>query len=205
MAKQKGKPRTGAKGLTQKQAKFCVEFMRCGNASEAYRRSYSTKRMKPSSVWTEACELMQNPHVSRRIKELQQQALDAANITEQRVVEELAKLAFTNMEDFSRVDSEGHAVLDLSNATREQMAAIVEITTDTLKTGSGDDQISQTVKTKVKLASKQAALDSLGKYMGLFVDRVAHEGKDGEAIKIDTGDRELAKAVALTLQKGMKK
>ena len=189
MAKQKRKPR----GITPKQAKFCVEFLACSNASEAYRRAYNTKNMQNSTIWETACRLLQNHNVSTRLAELRQQALEAANITEQRVVEELAKLAFANKEDFYREDENGNQILDLRAATRDQMAAVSEIVTG--KDGR---------PVKIKLADKKGALDSLGKYMGLFVDRVAHEGKDGEAIKIDTGDRELAKAVALTLQKGMK-
>jgi len=39
-----------AEGSTQKQENFCLAYIECGNASEAYRRAYDAEYMKPETV-----------------------------------------------------------------------------------------------------------------------------------------------------------
>ncbi|MDW7774367.1 MAG: terminase small subunit [Desulfobulbaceae bacterium] len=58
-------------GLTVKQEQFCREYQITGNASEAYRRSYSTANMKPETVNRRAKEVLDNGKVAARIKQLQ--------------------------------------------------------------------------------------------------------------------------------------
>lgn len=58
--------------LTAKQEAFAQAYVETGNASEAYRQSYSTKNMKPETVNRAAFEATQHPKVSARVAELQQ-------------------------------------------------------------------------------------------------------------------------------------
>jgi len=44
--------------LTPKQEKFCNLYLETGNASEAYRSSYSASRMKPETIHRRAKELL---------------------------------------------------------------------------------------------------------------------------------------------------
>lgn len=67
----KRKVDTSRKVLSVKQEKFCKLYIELGNASEAYRRSYDAKRMKPDTVAVKACELLKSGKVAVRIKELQ--------------------------------------------------------------------------------------------------------------------------------------
>ena len=76
------------------------------------------------------------------------------------MLEELAKLAFSNMDDFATVDQQGGAALDLSMIDRDQFAAVTELTTDTIG--------GVTTRTKVKLSCKRASLELLGKNLGMF-------------------------------------
>ena len=57
--------------LTVKQEKFCLAYVECGNASEAYRRVYSCERMKPATINRKAKELMDNGKIAARVLELQ--------------------------------------------------------------------------------------------------------------------------------------
>lgn len=57
--------------LTPKQEKFCQEYIKTGNASEAYRLSYDTSKMKPESVNRLAKALFDNVKIRSRIEELQ--------------------------------------------------------------------------------------------------------------------------------------
>jgi phage terminase small subunit len=58
--------------VTQKQENFAQKWVEIGNASEAYRQSYEAENMSPEAIRVEACRLMQNPNVSLRILELQE-------------------------------------------------------------------------------------------------------------------------------------
>ncbi len=57
-------------GLTEKQESFCHEFIKTGNASEAYRNSYDAGKMKPESVHRKAHEVLENVKVSARIESM---------------------------------------------------------------------------------------------------------------------------------------
>ncbi len=86
------------------------------------------------------------------------------------VIRELAKLGFANMENYTRVNGLGDRVIDLSDLTSDEMAAVSEITVETYTDGHGEDA-EQVKRTKFKLADKRAALVDLGKHLGLFTDK----------------------------------
>lgn len=56
--------------LTPKQEKFCQEYIKTGNKSEAYRLSYSTGRMKSETINRKAVELFENGNISARVDKL---------------------------------------------------------------------------------------------------------------------------------------
>ena len=60
------------KPLTQKQENFCLKYVECGNASEAYRFAYDAGKMKPETIWKRANELLGNGAVPGRISEIKQ-------------------------------------------------------------------------------------------------------------------------------------
>lgn len=78
--------------LTPKQEKFCQEYIRCGNASEAYRRAYDAKNMKPETINVKAVELLKNGKVSVRLSELNAEIKSKAIASAQEVQELLTKL-----------------------------------------------------------------------------------------------------------------
>lgn len=67
--------------LTVKQEAFCLAYIETGNASEAYRRSYSAEKMKQEVVAIEASRLLDNPNVALRVAELQQSVVKRHEVT----------------------------------------------------------------------------------------------------------------------------
>lgn len=60
--------------LTPKQEKFCQEYIKTGNATESYRRSYNTAKMKDETINKRASELLlENGDIKGRIKELSEE------------------------------------------------------------------------------------------------------------------------------------
>jgi len=45
--------------LTPKQETFCLEYLKTGNASEAYRIAYDAKDMKPATINRRAKDLIE--------------------------------------------------------------------------------------------------------------------------------------------------
>lgn len=85
--------------LTPKKKKFADEFLKCGNQSEAYRRAYNCKNMKPVTITEAASKLMRDYDVITRIKE-QREKLNKSNIADaQEIQETLTKLIRGEIEE----------------------------------------------------------------------------------------------------------
>jgi phage terminase small subunit len=132
--------------------------------------------------------LAAQPHVAARIRELraeyeaaEKQALETVvarfEVTTGRVLAELAKIAFANIADYVDLDRKGEPNPDLSALSRDQLAAVRDVTVEERKTGSGENA-SVVRKVRFRLFDKRAALVALGHYLGLFGERppraVAH-------------------------------
>ncbi len=78
-------------GLTAKQEAFCREYLRCGNASAAYRLAYNAENMRDKQIWEEACKLKASPKVSQRIGELEEQAAIVATLDRAKVLHMLVE------------------------------------------------------------------------------------------------------------------
>ena len=154
--------------LTAKQQMFCEIYVETGNATEAYRRAYDVgKSTKANTIEKQACELLKNWKVSRRIAELESLK---AGITEsvaermetsiERTLEELARIAYANIADYVRIDNDGLAYVDLSKTSRAKLGAIQELTVDEI-TGGRSKNAPLVVRTKLKLMDKKGALVEL--------------------------------------------
>jgi phage terminase small subunit len=86
------------------------------------------------------------------------------------VAEELSKIGFANMKDYMRVGPHGDPVLDFSAITRDQAAALIEVTVDDYVDGRGEDA-RDVRKVKFKLADKRAALMDIAKLFGWIIDK----------------------------------
>lgn len=87
--------------LTPKQEAFCLSYMETGNASEAYRRAYDAKKMKPETVNRAAKELADHPKISARMAELQAEAKERAMVTVESLTRELEEARLLAMQEAS--------------------------------------------------------------------------------------------------------
>lgn len=69
-----------AKALTQRQGAFCLAYVETCNASEAYRRAYSTNA-SPKTINEKASRLLKEGKIGARIADLRAPAVEAARIT----------------------------------------------------------------------------------------------------------------------------
>ena len=147
---------------------------------------YSEKRAHVTGY-----ELVANRRVSKLIEKYQTERASKLGVKAERVVEELCRLGFSNMADYMRIDEEGKPVgLDLRNLTRDQAAAIQEISEDATG-GTGDGERKLIIRTKFKLADKGANLERLGRHLGMFQDKVEHTADNALLAALVAGRRRL--------------
>lgn len=145
---------------------------------------------KPSTAKEQASRLLTKRSVSSLVDKHLATRASKTDLKAEHIVEELRRLAFSNMMDYMEIDENGKPCgLNMSNLTRDQAAAIQEITEDTTG-GSGDGERRLVLRTKFKLSDKAKNLELLGRHLGMFKDVTEHQGLDG-----------LAEAVALLRQK----
>jgi phage terminase small subunit len=157
-----------------KREKFCQEIVKGKDINAAY--AVTGLKANRKSAWS----YRHHPDSSRRIDELNVQlasrerarlerSAERYAVTTDRVVAELARIAFANTMDYWSVDSKGQPQLDMSKITRDQGAAISEIVVDEYKDSRGADA-REVKRVRIKLADKRQALVDLGRHLGLFVD-----------------------------------
>jgi phage terminase small subunit len=141
------------------------------------------KISRPSVADVRALELMKRPLVQAAIAERMKAAMDRLSISADNVLQEVAKLAFANMGDYVRITPDGEPYTDLSNVSRDMLAAVSEVSTEDYMEGRGEDARAIR-KVKFKLHDKGSALDKLMRYHGLYApDKVELTGKNGAPIQ----------------------
>lgn len=86
-------------GLTQKQENFCLAYIETGNASEAYRRAYNAKGMKPETVNNKAYALLKKGEIGARLEELRSPVIKNAQVTLEQHLKDLEELRELAKED----------------------------------------------------------------------------------------------------------
>lgn len=160
--------KTKTKEFTPKQLLFIDAYVQRPNATRAAIASGTP----PDSASVVGSEYLANVKISAEIDRRMLKIAERLEVTPAKIIAELAKLAFSNMQDYT-IEVDGELVHDFTGVDRAQMAAVSEITVEEYTEGRGDN--ARNVKrTKFKLASKQAALDSLVKIL-----RMGNEKEDG--------------------------
>lgn len=164
---------------TTQEVEFVAEYMRTGDECRAYRHAWKLRRSDSEAAWMTAGirgrRLLDRPYMASYVDELQAKLRERLKLDGQSILTELAKLGYANMSDFVVLQEDGTPQFDLSGLSRDQSAAIQELTIDTYVEGRGED--ARTVRSvKVKLAPKIGPLELLGKNLKLFTDVVETVG-----------------------------
>jgi len=165
--------------LSLKQETFCDEYLVDLNATQAaIRAGYSQKTAQEQSARLLSKAIVQD-HLSRRMKDRK----NRTEITQDSVLKELAKIGFANMMDYMTCLPGQDPFLDFSKLTRDQAAALIEVTVEDYYEGRGEDA-REVKRVKFKLADKKGALVDIGKHLGMFKERVELTGKDGGPVAV---------------------
>lgn len=150
--------------LNEQQERFCREYVISLNATKAAENAgYSAKTANE-----QGSRLLANASVTARIQELLKPRMKRYDITAERVLEELATLAYSDITDFTRFNESGVTMKDSDTLPKRSRRAIAEVSQVMNEYGG---------TVKFRLHDKKGALDSLGRYLKLFTDKVEHSGK----------------------------
>ena len=142
--------------LSAKQQAFVAEYMVDLNAKQAaIRAGYS-----PASAHVTASRLLNDANVAEAVEVARTALRDKAAISAEWVLEQYRRIADADIRDIITIESGEIRIKDSADWTDEQAAAIAEVS------------MSPTGTLRVKQNSKQAALDSLSKHLGLFNETI---------------------------------
>lgn len=143
--------------LTEKQQRFVDEYLIDLNATQAaIRAGYSTNTAKEIG-----CENLTKPNVRAHIDRAMADRSKRTGINQDRIIRELARIAFVNPADVINADD---ATIK-EDATEDDTAAIQSVKVKTLGEGK--------VEREVRMADKIKALELLGKHMGMYQNNLS--------------------------------
>lgn len=164
--------------LTPKQKIFVDEYLVDLNATRAYKVAYPSCKKEETAAQA-GSRLLRNvkvkDHIDKRMKDRQERT----EITQDKVLKELAKIGFADIKDYLEYktaktvvehDENGEPVIDY-----QQIVNVVdskEVDTSVIQEVS----IGKDGTFKFKLYDKQKALVDIGKHLGMFTDKVEVKG-----------------------------
>lgn len=145
--------------LTPKQEAFVREYLVDLNAAAAARRAgYSEKTARKIG-----CENLTKPDIQEAIRKAAQARADRVELTADMVVRELMKVGFANMADFAHWNENGVSLEESTDLSADQTAAVAEVGETVTQFGGSK---------RLKLHSKEKALELLGRHLGIFNDKL---------------------------------
>ena len=180
--------------MTARQARFVEEYLIDLNATQAaIRAGYS-----PLSAESDGPRMLGNPSINAAIEERKARRVAKSGITQARVLEELAGLAFSDIRNY-RIDDAGNLHL-APGAPRNAMAAISSVKRKVFT----DDEGRSTVEVEFKLWGKTEPLKLVGRHVDVkgVVERVEHTGAGGGPIEYSemTSEEKRAALKALAVE-----
>ncbi len=171
-----------ARQLTQKQRRFVQEYLVDLNATQAAIRAGYSER----TAHVQGPRLLGNVRVQVAIQEALKQREKRTEITQDRVLTELAKIGFADIRDYLEYKTEKTVV-----AYGDDGEPIIDYRQiiDVIDSKNVDTSVIQEVSIskdgtfKFKLYDKQKALNDIGRHLGMFVDKTEVSGPDGGPIQ----------------------
>lgn len=125
----------GADGLTPLQRKFCEEYVKDFNLTQAYIRAGGSKNYKTANC--EGWKLMQRPEIKAEVERIQKALYDAQMVNYERIAGALAQIAFGS-------DSEANRLKALALLQKQLGLDQIKVTADVnqtidIKVGITDD------------------------------------------------------------------
>lgn len=165
--------------MTEQVKRFCDYYFESLNgAKAAISAGYAE-----NSARQQAYQMLATDEVQEYLSALREEYQIKSGINKQRILEEYAKIAFSDIRELYAGDNQ---LLDIRQIDDTTAGAVASVEVDEVR--AGDLTIGYTKK--VKLHNKLAALESLGKHLGIF-EKDNTQKKDEIHIHVAGEDAEL--------------
>ena len=177
------KPNNRGSTLTDKQQKFVLAVVEGKTQADAYRLAYNASKMSDKTIINKASKLMARDDIRAVYNELRgkvvQRLEEDCIVTVEDVVKELKKVAFADIKDFLEFKTDLSVVGYEDGEVVTDYRTVVELKESAQVDGTmiNEISISKDGTLKFKLHDKMAALEKIGKHLGMFTDKVEHSGK----------------------------
>jgi phage terminase small subunit len=169
----------GAVALTAKQQRFVDEYLIDLNATQAaIRAGYSTKTAADIGR-----QLLRKTPVAEQIQSAQAERAERTHITQDRVLQELARIAFF---DPRKLFTNSGKPIDIQDLDEDVAAVLAGLDIVVERTEEGRD--GYTSVRKYKLTNKLGALEASMRHLGMFKDSLELKGGINVVISQDDAD-----------------
>lgn len=156
-----------AKGLTDRQRRFCDEYLVDLNATRAYMAAYPAVK-KESTAAVCASQLLRNPKIETYLAERKNAQRERVQIRQDDVLRELASIAFVDVTDIVSVKNGRVHIADTDSLPPEKRKIIAG-----LKEGQ--------YGLEIKFCDRLRALEMLCRHLGMFDQKDDLDRKEQEA------------------------
>lgn len=174
--------------LTEKQRLFCILYVRCFNATKAYKKAYGCSY---ETAMAEGSSILRNPKVKKEISRLKQNRLNREMLDENDIFQKYMDIAFADITDYVEFGQEEVPVMAIygpvmvpDEKTGEKVPLKKKVNTVRfLESSDVDGTILTEVKqgkdgASIKIADRMKALQWLSEHMDMATDeqraRIAH-------------------------------
>ena len=169
--------------LTEKQKIFVNEYLVDLNATRAYKVAYPNVK-KDDTAAVNGNRLLRNAKVKEYLNERMKEREKRTEITQDKVLEELAAIAFSNGSKYAKVieetvyDENGEVLLDSDGNIVKQKVVDLVLTDELSET---DKKAIASIKKgrngiEISTCDTVRALELLGKHLGMFKEKVEVSG-----------------------------
>lgn len=175
--------------LSPTQQRFVAEYLIDGNATQAYIRA--GYKATEGAARRNAARLLTKADIRAALDIGMAKTLGRLEITRERVLNELARIAFADKRKLLTWGPGGVRLIDSTALTDDDAAVVAEVSETTSATGGS---------LKIKAHDKTKALELLGRHLALFTDKTEVSGPGGGPIETrsvhEFSDDELAAIAA---------
>lgn len=156
-----------AKGLTDRQRRFCDEYLVDLNATRAYMAAYPSVK-KETTARANSSRMLTNANVQKYLEEMKKERQERTQIRQDDVLRELASIAFVDVTDIVSVKNGSVHIADTDSLPPEKRKIIAG-----LKEGQ--------YGLEIKFCDRLRALEMLCRHLGMFDQKDDLDRKEQEA------------------------
>ncbi len=159
--------------MTKAQENFCNEYLIDFNAARAYKVTYKSCKTD-ETAYANSSRLLRNAKVQEYIQKRIKEREERTEITQDQVINELAKIAFFNPKE---IFNDNGSLKNIKDIEDKDAGVIIGIDSYEEYIGRGEEREAIGETKKIKFADKLKALELLGKHLGMFKEEIKVNGK----------------------------